>query len=124
MMTNPSCYKSIYKQDRDAAVQVRRTAARLFKRHAAKLLVSAATFVLVFTSFMMMGTDASGSNPAAAAQNEQVVTVKAGDTLWNIAKLHSDKSDDVRFIIFMIKERNGLQSADIKPGQKLVIPSF
>lgn len=71
-----------------------------------------------------MGTDASGNHPAEATAKEHVVTVHTGDTLWDIAKKYADGSDDIRYIIYIIKDRNGLKSADIKPGQKLIIPTI
>ncbi len=94
------------------------------RRHAAKIIVSLIVFVLLFTSFLMMGTEASTPLPLPASAQEQVVAVHAGDTLWSIAKKYGSGSDDLRYVIYMIQERNGLETADLKPGQKLIIPSI
>ncbi|WP_179090119.1 LysM peptidoglycan-binding domain-containing protein [Paenibacillus sp. FSL H8-0548] len=105
-------------------MKFRLMASRLVKRHVLKIIVCAVVFVLLFTSFLLMGTYASSNNPVEAAKGEQSIIVHTGDTLWDIAKRYSDGSQDVRYIIFMIKDRNQLQTSQIIPGQKLIIPSI
>lgn len=124
MITSPSFYRTIHKKQRIKSANLNDLAARWLQQHAAKIIVSFAVFILLFTSFLMMGTDASGNLPAEASLNEHVVTVHTGDTLWDIAKNYADGKDDIRYIIYSIKDRNGLKSADIKPGQKLIIPAI
>ncbi|CAM4285456.1 LysM peptidoglycan-binding domain-containing protein [Paenibacillus alkaliterrae] len=122
---SPSFYRTIHKrEERNTVEKWSGNAALWIKRHAAKIMVSLAVFVLLFTSFLMMGTDASSTTPAAASPQEQVITVSAGDTLWEIAKKYGNGSEDIRFVIYLIKDRNGLESVDIIPGQKLIIPSI
>ncbi|MDQ0058038.1 LysM peptidoglycan-binding domain-containing protein [Paenibacillus harenae] len=94
------------------------------RRHAIKLIVCAMLFVLLFTSFLLMGTNASGSQNTVEAVNEELVTVYTGDTLWAIANRFAGDEEDVRYVIYLIKERNGLESTNLYPGQKLVIPSI
>lgn len=57
-------------------------------------------------------TTASASSGSAATY----YTVKAGDTLYDIAKLYPGVSAD------NIKAANGLKNSNIRPGQKLKIP--
>lgn len=94
------------------------------KRHAAKIVVCTAVFALLFTSFLLIGTYASGSHPTEATADEQLIIVHTGDTLWEIAKQFTDGEQDVRYVIYLIKDRNNLQSSEIMPGQKLIIPSI
>lgn len=124
MMTSPSFYRTIRQEKPTGAKKWKAAMAKILKRHAVKLAVSLLVFILLFTSFLMIGTDASGSGPAAALPEERIVTVSAGDTLWDIAKRYVEGKDDIRFVIYMIKERNDLTDANIKPGQKLIIPSI
>lgn len=51
----------------------------------------------------------------------QAYTVARGDTLWDIAAAHSN-GRDVRLVVSDIKRENRLKSADIEPGQQLVVP--
>jgi nucleoid-associated protein YgaU len=51
---------------------------------------------------------------------KQVVTVRAYDTLWSIAEQHY--GGDVRDAIWQIEKANRLPSADVRVGQKLVLP--
>jgi LysM repeat protein len=56
-----------------------------------------------------------------ASGPEQAYRVKPGDTLWSIAERTS--GGDPREAVWKIRERNGLESALIVPGQKLVLPA-
>ena len=51
---------------------------------------------------------------------KQVVTVKAYDTLWSIAQRHY--AGDPRAAIWRIEQANHLQGANVRVGQKLVLP--
>jgi LysM repeat protein len=62
------------------------------------------------------------------AANEELHTartttyvVQPGDTLWNIA-LSVDKQHDTRAVVDEIQRLNGMSSAELKPGQVLVVP--
>ncbi|SFF09579.1 LysM domain-containing protein [Paenibacillus catalpae] len=119
MIMNPSFYKSIHKEE---AVKSFKPRGHNMNRHAFKLIVSATVFVLLFTSFLMMRTNASSDYIEAAAIDEQTVVVSAGDTLWGIADRFVDNSKDIRQYIYKIKQRNQLRSAELQPGQVLIIP--
>ena len=51
---------------------------------------------------------------------KQVVTVRAYDSLWSIAERHY--GGDVRDAIWRIERANHLAGADVRAGQKLVLP--
>ena len=50
----------------------------------------------------------------------QVVTVRPSQSLWTIAQSHY--GGDVRDAIWRIEQANHLSGADIRVGQKLVLP--
>jgi nucleoid-associated protein YgaU len=49
------------------------------------------------------------------------VVVESGDTLWSIAASVAD-GDDVRDVVAQMRALNGLDSADLVPGQVLQLP--
>lgn len=51
---------------------------------------------------------------------KQVVTVRPTQTLWSIAQSHY--GGDVRDAIWRIERANHLSGADIRAGQRLVLP--
>lgn len=50
--------------------------------------------------------------------------VMSGQTLWEIANLHSNNSHDTRQVIHIIKELNDDIGSVIYPGQIIVVPLF
>jgi nucleoid-associated protein YgaU len=51
---------------------------------------------------------------------KQVITVRPYDTLWAIAQRHY--GGDVRDAVWRIERANRLPGADVRPGEKLVLP--
>jgi nucleoid-associated protein YgaU len=76
-----------------------------------RILVLAGIAVLVWSA-------AARSSQAHGAK--QVVTVKPYDTLWTIAERHY--GGDMRAAIWRIEQANHLRGADIRAGQRLVLP--
>jgi len=58
---------------------------------------------------------------SGAGGPERSYRVKPGDTLWLIAE--RSFAGDPREGVWKLRERNGLESATIAPGQVLVLPS-
>jgi LysM repeat protein len=50
-----------------------------------------------------------------------VITVRPNDSLWSIARTHY--AGDVREAIWRIERANHLPGADVRAGQRLVLPS-
>jgi hypothetical protein len=52
--------------------------------------------------------------------SKEVVTVRPYQTLWSIAQQHY--AGDIRQAIWQIERANHLPSADIRVGQRLILP--
>lgn len=50
------------------------------------------------------------------------VIVASGDTMWDIAGRCTGAKEDIREVIFRIKQENGLKTSHVYPGQVLKIP--
>lgn len=58
---------------------------------------------------------------SGAGGPERSYRVKPGDTLWSIAE--QTFAGDPREGVWELRERNGLETTTIAPGQVLVVPS-
>jgi hypothetical protein len=72
--------------------------------------------------FFMTGF--SNNEPKGEEKNIIIVTVEEGDSLWKIAKQHMKKDQDIRNVIYDIREANQLLGKEISlhPGQQLKVP--
>jgi LysM repeat protein len=86
---------------------------------AAVLLTTVAVVVvlLLANAFAAEGEVASG---AVSGGSEHLVV--AGDTLWEIAAVHTPPGEDVRRTVSDIRRANGLEGSIIYPGQVLQVP--
>jgi len=78
----------------------------------ARMLLVAVAVLLVWALF---------AGESGAGGPERAYRVKPGDTLWSIAS--RTFAGDPREGVWKLRERNGLASATIAPGQVLVLPS-
>ena len=65
----------------------------------------------------LLGSDSGGLHLAG----DERVVVESGDTLWSIASSVGGDAD-VRAVVDEIQRLNGLESADLVPGQVLLLP--
>lgn len=124
MLMNESTYQSIYRVQ--ARTRMNKTGYQglrnVWTSRTIKVTASLLLMALLLTSFLMLGVMATGTSVAPPSGEEAIVTVASGDTLWAIAGRVSDDSEDIRYVVFKIKDRNGLDSSTIHPGQQLIIP--
>ncbi len=80
-------------------------------------------FITIILSFIIIIICASSFTVAAFSKPPiyQTVSVKPGDTLWEIADKYSQDTE-IREYIYKIKAINDLDSANIYAGQKLYLP--
>jgi nucleoid-associated protein YgaU len=77
----------------------------------ARILLLAGIAVLVWSA-VARSSEAHGA--------KQVITVRSNDTLWSIAQRHY--GGDVRDAIWRIERANHLPGADVRAGQRLLLP--
>jgi hypothetical protein len=51
------------------------------------------------------------------------ITVASGDTIWSLAESHAD-GQDVRRVVYDIRELNQLDDCEITSGEHLMIPVY
>ena len=64
----------------------------------------------------------TGGNTEIMKLESVEVKVCEGDTLWTIADTYTDNTVDVRRAIYEIQEYNELDTAEIHPGEIIIIP--
>jgi len=74
-------------------------------------------FILVVAAVLVWSAAARSSQAHGA---KQVVTVKPYETLWSIAQGHY--AGDPREAVWRIEHANHLTGADVRVGQRLVLP--
>ncbi len=56
------------------------------------------------------------------SSNFKVITIDAGETLWDIVSEYSSGKYDIREEIYHIKKMNHLETSYLYPGQELIVP--
>ena len=77
----------------------------------ARVLIAAVLIALVW---------AVAARSSSGAGEPRVRVVKPGETLWSIATSRYD--GDPRRAVWELRERNGLDDALLRPGQRLILP--
>ncbi len=77
-----------------------------------------ARVVLVFLAAVVVW--AAYVRPSEGAGPERSYVVQPADTLWSIATRHYP--GDPRAAVWELRERNALDGALIRPGQRLILP--
>lgn len=82
-------------------------------------------FLTAITTLFILLLAAVWNGGKAANEVDWIeVEVVEGDTLWHIAKRTLPPHTDIREYIRQIREVNGLESCNIRVGQKLFIPIY
>ena len=89
-----------------------------------RAVVLLTAMVVLVVLLLANAVGASGRSAAGPAPEPGVPVhlVVSGDTLWEIAAAHTAPGEDVRRMVFEIKQHNGLEGSLILPGQLLAIP--
>ncbi|MEJ5945094.1 LysM peptidoglycan-binding domain-containing protein [Pseudokineococcus basanitobsidens] len=106
---------------------------RLHVTRRGRLALTVSTLLLAGGVLLLAVGAASVPSPAAAARasvpdpgvvaTTAEVVVLPGDTLWSLADEVAAPGEDVRDVVLEIEELNGLTSADVAVGDRLLVPS-
>lgn len=78
------------------------------------IIVTSVSLLILFNTF-----------EAKSSLNEssyKTIIVKRGDTLWSIARDNCSEYKDIRKAVYEIRKLNNFMSANITPGQRIIIP--
>ncbi|MBU5437630.1 LysM peptidoglycan-binding domain-containing protein [Tissierella sp. MSJ-40] len=89
------------------------------KRRFYAFLISLLVVIAIIFLSLLSNNKAYSSNYKTAYIE---VAIKEGDTLWNIALKHLQEKQDLRKLIFEIKQFNEMESSYIYPGDIIKIP--
>ena len=78
-------------------------------------LILISTIISYITGFIM--------SEAATNHSDIIVKIVAGDTLWDIATKNNFYEEDVRAVVYRIKQYNNLDDSTLYIGQTIAIPS-
>ncbi|WP_455138846.1 LysM peptidoglycan-binding domain-containing protein [Thermophilibacter sp.] len=97
---------------------------RLSPRQALAFVAAGAVVVLalVVGSLLTEARASAGYASALSGAPERVVTVRPGDSLWSLAEASDPDGVPVSEVVSWAMERNGLVSAELTVGQRLVMP--
>lgn len=83
--------------------------------------------VVVLAAGLALGGVLSAQSAAAGGPHGAVPVsahvVRSGETVWEIAAAVAAPGQDVRDVVAEIQELNGLRGAEIRAGQRLVVPA-
>jgi LysM repeat protein len=97
------------------SIRVVKTAKMRARRWTAVLVVAVVALVVAPQAFAQGGSATPGSD---------TYVVSAGETLWSIAQSITPASRDVRDTVETLKSMNLLDSANIRPGDQLLVPIY
>lgn len=98
----------------------------MIKSLSEKMLLRIMLLVFIGVSMLFMtGFQNNAMSRSAKETKNIVITVEAGESLWSIAGKYAQRGQDVRKLIYEIREANALgKEVAIYPGQKLKIPTL
>ncbi|NLY29289.1 MAG: LysM peptidoglycan-binding domain-containing protein [Firmicutes bacterium] len=115
---------------RSSSSRITSEAQRSYSRTAAKIRTGisrriklSGIFLIVLTAVLIgLNVTAGLVSHSMPESSYETVVVRQGDTLWDIAR-RARPGTDPRKTIYEIKKLNQLESVNLQPGQRLMIPS-
>ena len=95
---------------------------RRVRRRRLRGLSRLALVLLVVVVAVWVGTRVANATSNDPRFSERTYVVHSGDTLWSVANQVYSGDHDTRQLVYRIERRNHLAGADIRPGDKLILP--
>ena len=98
---------------------------KVFKKYKIKNRMRFITFVTVMMLVLSFAFSGLFNLIEAHSPKEPeyfTISVKQGDTLWEIAKTYGSGDRDIRDLIYDICQINDIKASDLRAGQTLLIP--
>jgi len=88
-------------------------------RFSISILLISVIMIIIFSAFMHSFT------VSAINKTDYIdVTVKPGDTIWRIAREHTNEEKDIREVVYVISKINEIDNSIIHSGQVLKVPIY
>lgn len=84
--------------------------------------LAAAPLVFAALGFAVNGGMATATVESGSTAGSSSITVLSGQTLWQLAEEISPEAD-TREVVAQLLHANALDSAEVYPGQRLVVPA-
>ena len=78
------------------------------------------SLIFIFTFAVISSSPLNVENTSETTVEEEYI-VHRYDTLWNVMKAKIGDREDVREYIFLTIQKNGIEGAQIYPGQKITL---
>ncbi|MBR1970453.1 MAG: LysM peptidoglycan-binding domain-containing protein [Clostridia bacterium] len=97
---------------------------KLRRQQKLKAQRSKALLLMFVLMFIISTVVFSLSANSADKKGVKAITVKAGDTLWSIAKEHKPEGIDIAEYVYEISKNNGIDNSHIYVGQTVYVPDI
>jgi len=85
------------------------------------IFVLISIFMITFAGYSLLNVSRAD---AEAVESYSTVSVQESDTLWEIASMYNPDAKDIQSIVYKMYEINDLDTAELHPGQKILVPVY
>ncbi len=95
---------------------------RRLRRRRLRGLSRLALLVIIVIVAVWVGTRVANATSNDPRFSERTYVVHTGDTLWSVTRRAYPGGHDLRQLVYSVEQRNHLAGADIRPGERLILP--